>query len=315
MDQLRQVTQPLEIDYPSAGEIVAFAQAHRLAPQDVVRDIARLIAVHQMVVNKHFLNDDCVLCGGMGLRLRGSPRFTMMDTDISYRLDDFEEAIDLQGVLRIAVEDLSIDADRREEWQERRELTIAQPVRFEESFVNLAWTPDTAKFTVTVARRGLMEPAEWLPLRHGYSPLGIEDISVPVMGINEQAAEKIVAWCANGLAKHYLDVAWIFLRKRGELDTDALRELLRRKLELAARREPDNYANLRTVDQLFPGLYRGDGYRAPQNPASRRHERGIRYVGAHLDMQRAREIVREHAIPFIYGDRTPKPGPQSSPSG
>ena len=300
MAELRQVSGPAEIDYPSAKEITAYAERHHLAPTDVARDIARLIAIHQMVVDKHFLNEDCVLCGGMGLRLRGSHRYTIMDTDISYRLDDYESAIDLQGVLEIEVEDLSISARERDAWSERKDLTIAQPVRFEESFANLAWTESSATFSVTVARRGLMEPADWLPLTHDYSAMGIEGVEVPVMELNEQAAEKIIAWCANGLAKHYYDVAWIFQRKRDELDQELLRRLLQAKLDLAVKREPKNYAELTTVAQLFPGLHRGDDHRSPQNPTQQRRAQSIRYIGQGIDMSRAREIVRAQTIPFIY---------------
>ena len=62
-----------------------------------------------MVTEKGCLNDDCVLCGGLAMRLYGSPRFTIMDTDVSYRLDEFHE-IELVQALTIEdeVEDLDI---------------------------------------------------------------------------------------------------------------------------------------------------------------------------------------------------------------
>ena len=42
----------LELDYPSDEEIIKFAGDHGLGEVDGLRDIARLVAVHQMVTEK-----------------------------------------------------------------------------------------------------------------------------------------------------------------------------------------------------------------------------------------------------------------------
>ena len=252
MNDLRQ------IDYPPAEEIVDFAAKHNLDNEDVLRDIARLIAIHEMATVKEFLNEDCVLCGGMAMRLYGSPRFSVPDTDISYRLDHWDE-IDLQEALDIEVEDLTMSADQTEYWERRTELTISQPVEFKESFVQFETDDRLTKFKVTVARRGLFGPARFKPLVHDYSAMGIERTEIPVMDLTEQAAEKLIGCCANGLAKHYLDAAWIFGRGPEEVDCGNLREWTDKKLAAAFKREPANYKNLRTRrDMVSRGSIRTD---------------------------------------------------------
>ncbi len=87
----------LQLDYPSDEFIAQFAKDHKLTAADVLRDIARLVAVHQMTVETKFLNDDCVLCGGVAMRFYGSRRFTVTDTDASYRLDDSVRGTGIHG--------------------------------------------------------------------------------------------------------------------------------------------------------------------------------------------------------------------------
>ncbi|HWH44465.1 MAG TPA: nucleotidyl transferase AbiEii/AbiGii toxin family protein [Thermoleophilaceae bacterium] len=291
--------EPLEIDYPPVEELAEFSRRHQVPLPDVLRDIARLVMLHQLATTKNYLGDDCVVCGGMAMRLYGSHRYTRYDTDLSYRLDDWDEET-LQSALTITVEDLTIRAPDMEAWQRKNALTIAQPVEFRESFAQAALTPDIAQFTVTVARRGLLRQATPLPLVHPYRPMGIEGVDIPAMNLTEQTAEKIIAWCANGLAKHYLDVAWLFRKKAAKIDVDDLRILLDKKLGLAYDREPSNYERLRTIDHLFRGLYSGDAYKAPQNPEGKRKASSIRYIGQGIDMGAARTIIRQEAIPRIW---------------
>lgn len=199
----------LELDYPSDEEIIEFAGDHGLDEVDVLRDIARLVAVHQMVTEKGYLNDDCVLCGGLAMRLYGSPRFTIMDTDVSYRLDEFHE-IELVQALTIEgeVEDLDITPADPSYWEQKRKLVTAQPIRFTQTFSTIQTPPALTRFKLTGSRRGPYLPAVWRPLTHDYTPFGIEDVEVPLMSISEQLAEKIIGWAVSGLLKHYLDAAW-----------------------------------------------------------------------------------------------------------
>jgi hypothetical protein len=140
----------LELDYPSDEFIVEFARRHRLAPVDVLRDIARLVAIHQMTVESKFLNDNCVLCGGVAMRFYGSHRFTITDTDASYRLDDWNE-LNLETALNIEVEDLEIEAGDSAYWDRRTQLTTAQPVNFTEQFSNFRTDPQQRRFITSTA--------------------------------------------------------------------------------------------------------------------------------------------------------------------
>jgi Nucleotidyl transferase AbiEii toxin, Type IV TA system len=301
----------LQVDYPSDEFIAQFAKAHRLTAADVLRDIARLIAIHQMTVEKKFLSDDCVLCGGVAMRFYGSRRFTVTDTDASYRLDDWNE-LDLQAALNIEVEDLTIEAGDPAYWQRKNRLTTAQPVEFSEEFSNFRSDRRQRTFKVTVSRRGLIEPACWRPIVHDYPDMGIEDVNVPIMDINEQLAEKILGWSVSGLAKHYLDCAWIAARMRAELSRETLIRCLAKKLDDAKQREPANYNAFASVDDLRKPLEDGDSWRAPLTSEPGRAASIIRYIGTPITMSHARPAIRKHLIPLLWPEASPAPavGPQ-----
>jgi len=70
--------------WPVPDDIYRYRQTLKIPADAIIRDIARLVTVAQMVHGGD-LDDDLVLTGGMAMRLRGSPRFTMSDTDTSRR--------------------------------------------------------------------------------------------------------------------------------------------------------------------------------------------------------------------------------------
>jgi hypothetical protein len=294
----------LQVDYPSDEFIAQFAKDHKLTAADVLRDIARLIAIHQMTVETRFLSDDCVLCGGVAMRFYGSRRFTVTDTDASYRLDDWDE-LDLQAALNIEVEDLTIEAGDPAYWQRKNRLTTAQPVEFSEEFSNFRSDRRQRTFKVTVSRRGLIEPACWRPIVHDYPDMGIEDVEVPIMDINEQLAEKILGWSVNGLAKHYLDCAWIAGKMRAELSRETVIRCLAEKLDDARQREPANYRDFVSVDDLRAPLEDGDSWRAPLTNEPGRAASIIRYIGTPITMAHARPAVRKHLIPLLWPNASP----------
>jgi hypothetical protein len=297
----------LQVDYPSDEFITQFAKTHRLTAADVLRDIARLIAIHQMTLETKFLSDDCVLCGGVAMRFYGSRRFTVTDTDASYRLDDWDE-LDLQAALNIEVEDLTIEAGDPAYWQRKNRLTTAQPVEFSEEFSNFRSDRRQRTFKVTVSRRGLIEPACWRPIVHDYPDMGIEEVNVPIMDINEQLAEKILGWSVNGLAKHYLDCAWIAAKMRGELSRETLIRCLTKKLDDAKKREPANYSGFASMDDLRAPLEEGDSWRAPLSSEPGRAASIIRYIGTPITMAHARPAIRKYLIPLLWPDASPTSG-------
>lgn len=92
------------------------------------------------------------------------------------------------------------------------------------------------------------------------------------------------------------------------LDRQAITGCLTTKLTNAKTREPDNYADLETLDDFFPPLYLGDRWEAPLNTSPDRAAFLIRYVGTPLTMAQARIHVRERLIPLIWDKRRPRAG-------
>ena len=98
-------------------------------PRDaIVRDIARLVTVAQMVHDDE-LNDDLVLTGGMAMRLRGSPRFTMSDTDTSRRIPEAPDRDRLAEALTVDQAELTVSPGDVLGWKPGKKLVIARPVR------------------------------------------------------------------------------------------------------------------------------------------------------------------------------------------
>jgi hypothetical protein len=229
-------------------------------------------------------------------------------------LDDWDE-LDLQAALDIEVEDLTIEAADPAYWQRKNRLTTAQPVEFSEEFSNFRSDRRQRTFKVTVSRRGLIEPASWRPIVHDYPDMGIEDVVVPVMDINEQLAEKILGWSVNGLAKHYLDCAWISGQMRAELSRETVIRCLTKKLADAKQREPSNYAAFANVDDLRKPLEEGDSWMAPLASEPGRAALIIRYIGPSVTMSHARPAVRKHLQTVRPVDPLTGPNPaESSPN-
>ncbi len=212
----------------------------------IVRDIARLVTVAHMV-DVGELNDDLVLAGGMAMRLRGSPRFTMTDTDTSRRTREAPIREHLAEALTIDQDDLTVTPGDVLGWKPGKKLVIARPIDYEAYFAGLGGTPVEGEFTFTVSWRGLVEPSQPLLLVHPYPELELPRTIVPVMDLTEQVAEKIVAWCAHGLMKHYVDIAWAVYRLDGEIRHDALGRLVDAKLSVGRELFSTEYAAFPTA--------------------------------------------------------------------
>ena len=79
------------VHWPSGYDVERYAEEHGLDFEDITRDIVRIAAAAHLL-DTGALDEDFVLTGGMALRLRGSNRFTIKDTDSSLRgrLDELE---------------------------------------------------------------------------------------------------------------------------------------------------------------------------------------------------------------------------------
>ena len=70
--------------WPRPDDLARYHEQLGVPPEAIIRDIVRIVCVAQLV-HDGVLDEDWVLSGGMGMRLRGSSRFTMSDTDTSRR--------------------------------------------------------------------------------------------------------------------------------------------------------------------------------------------------------------------------------------
>ncbi len=288
------------VHWPSGYDVERYAEEHGLDFEDVTRDIVRIATIAHLL-DTGALDEDFVLTGGMALRLRGSNRFTIKDTDSSLRgrLDELE----LTGKLRLETDQLQVYPDPGTNWGRKTpKLVDVKPINYEAYFASVTGDPIEGQFSFTVSQRGLFEPAEWLALRHPYPELVIEprSLKVPVMDIAEQAAEKVVGWAAGSLIKHYLDLAWIG-REFGEtLTAEDFQRLVQRKLDIGFETFPGAYKDLHEIKDLLIPLHRPREWQGPLNKAGDNGASLIRFMGPKLGFDEAISLVREHIIPKLF---------------
>lgn len=274
-------------------------QSDLKVPRDaIVRDIARLVTVAQMVHDGE-LNEDFVLTGGMAMRLRGSPRFTISDTDTSRRMREAPDRDRLAEALAVDQAELTVTPGDTLGWKPGKQLVIARPVDYAAYFAGIDATPVEGEFTFTVSWRGLIEPSQPLLLIHPYPELELPRTIVPVMDLTEQLAEKIVGWSAHGLMKHYVDVAWTFYRLADQIDTSKLGRLLDAKLDVGRSLFPSEYAMFPDRQALRTALEDPDGHIPPQGDASDDKAKQLRFDAAALNKQQAIQIVRARVVPLL----------------
>jgi hypothetical protein len=285
--------------WPLPDDIERYRTALGVPAEAIIRDIARLVTVAQMA-HAGDLSDDLVLTGGMAMRLRGSPRFTMSDTDTSHRLGEAPDRESLAEALTVDQAELTVTPGDLLGWKRGKKLVVARPVNFEAFFAGLGGAAVEDQFTFTVSWRGLEEPAERLALIYPYTDLRMPRTVVPVMDLTEQIAEKIVAWCAHGLMKHYVDVAWAFYRLDNQIDRGKLGRLVDAKLEVGRSLFATEYAAFSHRESIRPALERPDDHLPPQGDAADDKARQIRFAGTGLNKQQAIYIVRERVLPAIF---------------
>jgi hypothetical protein len=286
--------------WPSGYDVERYAEEHGLDFEDITRDIVRIATVAHLV-GAGVLDEDFVLTGGMALRLRGSSRFTIKDTDSSLRgrLDELE----LSRRLRLDDDHLQVYPDPgTNRGRKTPNLLDVKPIKYEAYFASVTGDPIEGQFSFTVSQRGLFEPAVWLALRHPYPQLVVDrdDLSVPVMRIAEQAAEKVVGWAAGSLVKHYLDLAWIG-REFGEtLIAADLQRLVQRKLDVGTEIFPGAYKDLHEINDLLIPLSRPREWQGPLNKAGDNGASLVRFMGPKMGFDEAIHLVRKHIIPKLF---------------
>ena len=211
------------------------ATNERLTIPEVIRDIARIACILNLVQNGTLDGRNTVLCGGMAMRCLDSPRLSIWDGDTSSRRVPDPET--LRTALSYADEDIAIKPGPIRGWKRGKQLITAQPINYTAYFTAL--DPGQAEFSLSVSHRGVERPPIWRMLNDGYPfPVLAEPIEVPLMDPDEMLAEKLVAWWLYGHAKHYNDIAFLAARMaaedRRDRDPEArkrLRKLIEVKLD------------------------------------------------------------------------------------
>jgi hypothetical protein len=290
-------------NWPAPDDLDRYAEELGIGREVVVRDIVRLVSLAHMVQEGE-LNEDWVLTGGMAMRLRGSPRFTVTDTDTSRR-GGWPERERLSEALTIDQTELTVTPVDYLNWRTGNDVLHATPVNYEAYFAALGADPVEGEFKFTVSWRGLEEPAQHIRLRHPYAELQMTPTDVPLMDLTEQAAEKIVGWCVHKLVKHYSDVAWIFWRLRDEIIDEKLGELVVNKLETGRKQFPAAYERFPDLASVIPPLLEPDDHDPPIGDLEDDGRRHIQFISTgvttHLDHQTNKKIVRDIVVPILEG--------------
>jgi hypothetical protein len=286
--------------YPDADDIDRYSKQYGLAFGDIVRDICR-IATIAYLCERGFLNERCVLAGGMGLRLRGSTRFTIFDSDSSMRgqLDEIE----LTGALTVLTDHLEVTPDDGTYWDRRTKLTIAKPINYTAHFAAVdPANPPEDQFAFTVSQRGLYLDPDWLLLTTPYQELVFDrEVKVPVMHITEQAAEKAVGWTAASLAKHYVDLGWMGRNHAGEIETSTFQRMTDEKLKAGRDAHPSAYEGYLTYTDLLAPLLTPDEHMGPLNERQDTRKSKVRFMGEKMSWAEAKESVQKIITPLLFG--------------
>ena len=222
----------LAVDPDIDDQVIEFCESRpRLTPEQVIRDIARIACIVNLVRNGMLDGENTVLCGGMAMRCLDSPRMSVFDGDTSSRRTPDPDA--LRAAISYDDDEIEITAGP---WQPGKDLITFRPINYTVRFSDLPGA--TNEFSLSISNRGVELPAQWKRLNHRY-PFRVlaQDVSVPIMHPDEILAEKTVAWWLFGHAKHYNDIAFLVAcmlpsgRNRDPEVRQSIRGLLETKLD------------------------------------------------------------------------------------
>jgi hypothetical protein len=295
----------LAVDEDIDDHIRTFCTKHpKITPPEVIRDIARIVCIVNLVREGTLNDTDTVLCGGMAMRCLNSPRMSVYDGDTASTLPTNTEAMATA---------ISHDEDAIEivagPWEQGRDLITFSPVTFDARFSELTGAQNT--FSLSIAHRGIEDPPIRCPLNHRYPfRLLADEVEVPIMAPDEILAEKIVAWWLFGHAKHYNDIAFLAGRKatdpaRPDKDSAArlhLRNLVERKLAVNRKISAKLAALVDALDQTERRrrLAAPDAHVAPSrsfNSLSYLHD-------TPPTLETLKRFVTVSLMAMLFGDRT-----------
>jgi len=284
-------------------QIIAFCKARSgLSEEQVVRDIARIVCIVNLVRNGTLDGTNTVLCGGMAMRCLDSPRMSVFDGDTSSRSEPNPEV--LRDAISYEDEEIAIKAGPV---QRGDELITFRPIEYDARFSALPGARD--EFSLSVSHRGVERPALWRPLNHRYPfpLLAQEDLEVPIMDPDEIMAEKIVAWWLFGHAKHYNDIAFLAGRmvRDGRRDRDPkVKKLVGVLVEKKLERNREVSPNLASRVDALSSSERRQRLEQPDDhvdPGGRRGFNSLAYLhGARPPRMEIDRLVQRVVLPFLF---------------
>lgn len=289
------------IEYPDDDLVLQEAERHGLPEPVLIRDLVRIVEVMNLE-RQGFFGKESVLAGSMALRCFGSPRFTVYDADFSTSEDASPRPDVLQRMLAYEDDDLVIAPAKLTPHDARGTAWKSEPIGYEPVFTDLVPDPRERSFKADISFRGLVCEGIELELQVPYD-MGLWSAppTVWVMDPHEVAAEKILGWCVNRMAKHYADLGFIALASQRAprplivLDGDRLRDTTAAKLAAMRELQPSRYAAYRSIDDLADDLHR--------TPAlSEAQWRDLVYLRGHRDRftpELLAKAVRRLLVPML----------------
>lgn len=292
----------LAIEANIDDQIVQFCKARPgLTEEQVVRDIARIVCIVNLVRNGTLDGKNTVLCGGMAMRCLDSPRMSVFDGDTSSRREPDPEV--LRDAISYEDEEIAIKAGPL---QHGDELITFRPIEYDARFSELRGAKD--EFSLSVSHRGVECPELWRPLNHRYPfPLLAEDLEVPIMDPDEIMAEKIVAWWLFGHAKHYNDIAFLAGRmvQEGRRDREPeVKTMVTGLIEKKLTRNRDVSANLASRVDALSASERRRRLEQPEDhvdPDQRKGFNSLAYLhGSRPDRTDVDRLVQRVVLPLLF---------------
>lgn len=248
------------IEYPDDELVMEEAKRHGLPEPVLIRDLVRIVEVINLA-RQGFFGKESVLAGSIALRCFGSPRFTVYDADFSTSEDASPRPDVFKRMLAYEDDDLVIEPAKLTPHDARGTAWKSEPIAYEPIFTTLVPDPGDRSFKADISFRGLVCEGIERELRVPYDMgLWLEPPTVWVMDPHEVAAEKILGWCVNRMAKHYADLGFIALASQRApdrliaLDGGRLREATAAKLARMQGLQPSRYAAYRSIDELANDL-------------------------------------------------------------
>lgn len=291
----------LEVNENIDDEIEDFCEDNsNLEPEAVLRDIARIVCIANLVHSGQIDGKSIVLCGGMAMRCLDSPRMSVFDGDLAGK----DQPVSSEFAEEISYEEYELSI-KSSEWTPGKNLTTFVPVKYSARFSELPGAD--SEFSLSITNRGIELPSILKPFNHRY-PFKIlkEEIEVPIMDPKEILAEKTVAWWLFEHAKHYNDIGYLslYLQRKGlntnNRDKAIIKSLVRQKMN--SNIKTGGEAKLRAENRNERS--KRDRLENPENYVDSKHNfSSLSYInGIAPPLGTIKKLVKDILVPILFED-------------